>query len=141
VRQTRFPKGAGRGGFTLVEVLIAVLVLTVAIVPLMTAYLHGTRWTAEARDRIVAANLAQGKLEELRNRTYHDLEAGEPTDPAEPPGVFLDHPEYVYRVAVSETDLFGDEAPDVKTVTVAVYEAAHAAEEIVSLTMDRGKWR
>ncbi len=132
---------AGRGGFTLVEVLIAVLVLTVAIVPLMTAYIHGARWTAEARDLITAVNLAQGKLEELKNRAYHSLEAGEPTDPEGPPGSFPGHPEYVYRVAVFETDLSGDGEPDVKTVTVAVYEAAHGADEVVSLTMDRGKWR
>jgi len=131
--------GAGNSGFTLTEVSIAVLVLVAAIVPLMTAFVYGARWTAESRDLITAVNLAQGKLEELKNRTYANLEAGEPTDPNQPPRSFTGYPGYAYRVAVTEIDVSGDGKNDLKTVTVAVYETA-TGREVVSLTMDRGDW-
>ncbi|MGQ9712374.1 MAG: type IV pilus modification PilV family protein [Desulfotomaculales bacterium] len=127
-------------GFTLTEVLIAVLILVAAIIPLMTAFIHGTRWTAESRDLITAVNLAQGKLEELKNRTYANLEAGEPTDPNQPPRSFTGYPGYAYRVAVAEIDVSGDGKNDLKTVTAAVYETA-TGREVVSLTMDRGDWQ
>ncbi|MDN5346866.1 MAG: hypothetical protein PWP65_430 [Clostridia bacterium] len=128
-------------GFTLIEVLIAVLVLVAAIVPLMTAFIHGTRWTAESRDLITAVNLAQGKLEELKNRPYVNLEAGEPTDPNQPPRSFTGYPRYAYGVAVSLIAVpEGANAKNVKTVTVAVYDTA-TGREVVSLTMDKGDWK
>lgn len=132
--------GLGNSGFTLIEVLIAVLILVAAIIPLMTAFIHGARWTAESRDLITAVNLAQGKLEELKNRPYAKLEEGEPTDPNQTPPSFPGYPGYTYRVAVSETDVSGDGKNDLKTVTVAVYESA-TGREVVSLTMDRGDWK
>lgn len=132
--------GPGNGGFTLTEVLIAVLILVAAVVPLMTAFIHGTRWTAESRDLIAAVNLAQGKLEELKNRPYAKLEEGEPTDPSQAPPSFPGYPGYTYLVAVSKTDVSGAGKNDLKTVTVAVYETA-TGREVVSLTMDKGDWK
>ncbi|ADL08654.1 type IV pilus modification PilV family protein [Thermosediminibacter oceani] len=123
------------GGFTLVEVLIATLVLVAAIVPLMNAFIHGARWTAESRDLITALNLAQGKLEELKNKPYASLEAGEPTDPDQPPRPFTGYPEYTYRISVFEND-----KKNLKTITIKIYDAA-TSREILSLTMDRGDWR
>ncbi|TYP53295.1 type IV pilus modification PilV family protein [Thermosediminibacter litoriperuensis] len=122
-------------GFTLIEVLIATLILVAAIVPLMTAFIHGARWTAESRDLITAVNLAQGKLEELKNRPYASLESGEPVDPNQPPRPFTGYPEYTYRLAVIEND-----EKNLKTITIKIYEAA-TGKEVVSLTMDRGDWK
>lgn len=125
----------GNSGFTLIEVLIATLVLVAAIVPLMTAFIHGARWTAESRDLITTVNLAQGKLEELKNRPYNKLEEGEPTDPNQQPRPFTDYPEYTYRLVVNEN---GEK--NLKTITIIIYEAA-TDREVISLTMDKGDWK
>lgn len=117
----------GNSGFTLIEVLIATLVLVAAIVPLMTAFIHGARWAAESRDLITAVNLAQGKLEELKNRPYVDLKEEE--------SYFDDYPEYTYRLVVNEN---GEK--NLKTITIIIYEAA-TDREVISLTMDKGDWK
>jgi len=121
-------------GFTLPEVLVAVLVLIAAIVPLMTAFIYGTRWTAESRDLITAVNLAQGKLEELKNVTFEEVK-NEPAVPDAPLLTFDGYPGYSYRVIVS-----GAEGTHLKTVTVAVYYEAATGRKNVSVTMDRGDW-
>ncbi|KXG76027.1 hypothetical protein AN618_16990 [Fervidicola ferrireducens] len=130
----------GSGGFTLIEVLLAALIITTALVPIMDTFVRGALWTAQAEDMIVALNLAQSKLEELKNRPYDDLEAGEPLDPGHQPEPFPDYQEYSYRITVSESSASGRGENNIKTVMVTIYDTA-TGRKIISLTMDKGDWR
>lgn len=127
-------------GFILVEVLLAALIITAALVPIMDAFVRGALWTAQAEDMIVALNLAQSKLEELKNRPYEYLEAGEPLDSGHQPKPFDNYPEYSYRITVLESSASGSGENNIKTVTVTVFDTA-TEKELVSLTMDKGDWK
>lgn len=126
-------------GFTLVEVLIAAVILAAVVIPLMASFINATRWTAEAQALLTAANLAQGKLEEVKNRRY-DQVLNEPDDPSKPPVPFADYPGYAYRINVSEYTR--DDHPylkrHLKTVTATVYYETPGGQKTVSLTMDKG---
>lgn len=79
-------------GFTLVEVMIALVVLTVGLLGL--AVLTGSIVGANAlsRDRVAATTMAQGKMEELTNMSYSSLQNLAPqgtfTDSDNPGGAY-----------------------------------------------------
>jgi prepilin-type N-terminal cleavage/methylation domain-containing protein len=58
----------GEGGFTLVEVLVAVAVLSIGSLVLAGGLLFVTRDLTRSRLQSVASNMAQAKLDELRTR-------------------------------------------------------------------------
>ncbi|MDN5344487.1 MAG: hypothetical protein PWQ18_598 [Clostridia bacterium] len=55
-----------RAGFSLLEVLAALAIMTVSLVALSGVFGSGLRLTGAARDSLLAAGLAQGRLEELK---------------------------------------------------------------------------
>jgi len=74
----------GQGGFTLVEIMIALLVFGVGIVGLANAFPNGIRTREKARRMSVATFLAKEQVERLRSLTFNhaDLAAGAHTEPA-----------------------------------------------------------
>jgi Tfp pilus assembly protein PilV len=128
----------GGRGFTLVEVLIAAVLLVAVIIPLMTSFLNATRWTSEAKGLLTAAYLAQSKLEEVKNKPFGEVQ-NDPPDSDNPPVPFAGYPDYAYRITI--TEYTGDD-PDLtghlKTVTVTVFYATPGGKKTVSLTMEKG---
>ncbi|MGQ9824078.1 MAG: type IV pilus modification PilV family protein [Desulfotomaculales bacterium] len=125
-------------GFTLIEVLIAAVILVAVVIPLMTSFINATRWTAEAQALLAAANLAQSKLEEVKNKPFGEVQ-NEPTGSGEPPVPFVDYPGYACRITVSEYT--GDDPyliGHLKTVTATVFYETPGGQKTVSLTMDKG---
>jgi type II secretory pathway pseudopilin PulG len=57
-------------GFTIIEGLVAQVVLILVAVATWSAFTAGIRFNAEAEDRTIAANIAQYKVEELMNTPY-----------------------------------------------------------------------
>ena len=57
-------------GFTLLEVLLAVILFTVGFTALLQAMSVGLFAGGENENELVAVNLAQEKIEELRNKSY-----------------------------------------------------------------------
>ena len=53
-------------GFTLVEVLVAILVLSIILVPLLSAFVVSANTNAKARRTLRATTLAQNVMEELK---------------------------------------------------------------------------
>lgn len=53
-------------GFTLVEVLVAILVLSIVIVPLLSAFVVSANTNAKARQTLRATTIAQNVMEELK---------------------------------------------------------------------------
>ena len=54
-------------GFTLVELMVAVAILGIASIGIFQAYTTGFQAMADSKDRTVATNIAQKKLEEIKN--------------------------------------------------------------------------
>jgi prepilin-type N-terminal cleavage/methylation domain-containing protein len=66
-----------RQGFTLVEVMVASLVLTIMILSALGALIHGFRLLDSARNTTLAAQIAQSEIEDLRLQPWSKI-----SDPA-----------------------------------------------------------
>jgi type II secretory pathway pseudopilin PulG len=73
-RPARPPSSADRG-FTLVEVLVASLILFVAIIGLTLLFASGVKQNAIAKEETAMVAFAQDKLEQLKKLTREDLDA------------------------------------------------------------------
>lgn len=60
-------------GFTLLEVLLAIIIITVGFTILLQAVSTGLFAGGDNENMLVAVNLAQEKMEELRNRDYSNV--------------------------------------------------------------------
>ena len=116
-------------GMTLLEVLVAAVVLGIIAVGLFTAFGVGTRLTAGAREQVKAVNLAREKMQELQAVPYDDLNTGVTGKEEFVPSVSG----FTYRVSVT------DSGANLKSVTVAVYYTETGMAKQVSLTMERAK--
>lgn len=136
VKAANLPKD--KRGFTLVEVLIAAVILAAVMIPLMTSFINATRWTAEAKELLTAANLAQSKLEEMKNKPFRDVQ-NNPPNPGDPPVPFPGFSGYAYRITVLE---YPGNDPDLtghlKTVTATVFYSTPDGKKFVSLTAEKG---
>lgn len=119
--------GAGPGsrrprGFTLLEVLVALVVLAVALTALLSAQALAVRLRSQAAEITFATFLAQSRLT--------DIELGEFPDVGTREGDFGDaYPGYRWQVAVGETPF-----PKVREVRLAVLWRSGPREERLELT-------
>ena len=60
-------------GFSLIELMVAVAILAMAIFGIFHAYSAGFMGMADARDRTVATNYAQEKMEDIRNKSFDKI--------------------------------------------------------------------
>ncbi|MFC1714486.1 prepilin-type N-terminal cleavage/methylation domain-containing protein [Candidatus Poribacteria bacterium] len=77
-------------GFTLIEVIVGYIVLTITALATCSAFVAGSQLNAKSEDRTIAADIAQLKMEEIKNTYYryivYDHPAGETLFKDEPPG-------------------------------------------------------
>jgi Tfp pilus assembly protein PilV len=66
----------GRGGFSRIELMIAALILTIGVAGLVYCIGFSLQKSREPYDRSVAMDLAQQKLEDLRNEDYALIASG-----------------------------------------------------------------
>ena len=115
-------------GFTLVEVLIAILILTVGLLgmaSLTVAIIKGNKLSA---DLTTATTLAQDKMEDLRRLGYSGTPATDDTN-TEAYGSISGYATYK---RVTETD-FDNPAADMKMITVTAYWQDSIGEHSVEL--------
>lgn len=62
----------GERGFTLVEIIVALMVILVAATGVLASFIAAKRYTVRANHRIIAMNLARQKLEMLRAQMRQD---------------------------------------------------------------------
>lgn len=72
-------------GFTLIEIMVALAILAIAALGIFQAYTTGFQAMADSKYRTVATNIAQKKLEEVKNSVkvlypYYELETQEVND-------------------------------------------------------------
>lgn len=96
-------------GYSLIEVLAAVALIGVVLIPLMTLFTAGLDSAADAYYRTVAINLAQAKVDELRAIPLSSVQS-EPRAPVDP----SDYPDFEREVLVEV------QSADLKKVTVTV---------------------
>ena len=65
-------------GFSLVEGIVAMAILTIGSVALMNLFVIGARLNNESEDRTIATNIAQEKLEEIINSRFRYIVANYP---------------------------------------------------------------
>lgn len=56
-----------QGGMSLIEVMVALLLLGVAIIPMLNLFVDGSAYTATARHEVSALNFAQAIMEEIKS--------------------------------------------------------------------------
>ena len=61
-------------GLTLVEVLVAIFVLTIGIAGLIASFNAASKQVRSSNNIFLASRLGQSKIEELRNMAYADLD-------------------------------------------------------------------
>jgi len=116
----------GMGGFTLVEMMIALVVLGIGLTALAQSLPRSLSMRDRARRMSVATNLAQQELERLRDLDYNaaDLAPGNHTSPDNP----IDG---VYR---RRWEVLADSPiPDMKTLTVSVSFPVASADSQATL--------
>ena len=91
-------------GFTLLEVVIAVMLLALSLTALLQVQTRNISQTAQARDMTVAVALARSKVIDIEQRLFHE---GFQTGDLSQEGDFADegYPHVSYRYQVSEVEL------------------------------------
>ena len=128
----RSPKGNARPsflekGFTLLEILITIMVLGIGVFAIFEAFSTGVLSSTEVVNTDLALNLAQAKMEELRNTDFASLASNGPT-------ADLNFPNFNTTVSVTGTD------PKTVGVTVAWNEKGPATSASVALTTLRANY-
>jgi prepilin-type N-terminal cleavage/methylation domain-containing protein len=115
------PPRPRRGGFTLVEVLVALVISATAIILIAQGFSVGAGASSNARQATRAAMLAEMKMSEF--------ESGEQSLTSSTPGDFRDlgHPEYKWEATI-DPDSFGT-----SRVTVTVTWQGRGGEQSFSL--------
>lgn len=63
-------------GFTLIEVLISIFILTAGIIAVLQAFPLGTKILGSSKMVTIASQLGQAKIEELISRSYEEISSG-----------------------------------------------------------------
>ena len=68
-------KKISKKGFSLIELMVAVVILALAIFGIFHAYSAGFMGMVDARDRTVATNYAQEAMEDIKNKDFDKIES------------------------------------------------------------------
>lgn len=99
-----------RNGFTLLEMLLVLVVITVALFPLIESFSSGIRASKTASDTNTAIELAQQKMEQLQSVPFTSLSTS-----SEAMGTITGYAGFSREAIVADT------ATNLKKVTVNVY--------------------
>lgn len=66
-----------KAGFTLLEVLLALAILTIAVLTLMGLFPLGLKGSSQAKQITIATSLAQAKIEQIISQRYDEVASGD----------------------------------------------------------------
>jgi len=109
----------GQSGFTLIEVMIALVILAVGLLALATMQIVSIRANAFSSEMTYATMLAQSKLEQIRNMDYDDDDLTPSTVTTDQVSASALTKGMAYTV---ETTVSADDVPatNMKTVTMEI---------------------
>lgn len=99
-----------RSGFTLLEMILVLVVITIALFPLIESFSSGIRASKTASDTNTAIELAQQKMEQLQSVPFASLSSS-----SEALGTIAEYPTFSREAIVTEP------STNLKEVTVNVY--------------------
>jgi type IV pilus assembly protein PilV len=102
-------------GFTLIEVMIALVILAVGLLALMTLQIVSIRANAFSSEMTYAGMLAQSRLERIRNTPYDNVNPGTVTDTVD---ATTSTKGMAYTVQTTVDD--NTPATDMKTITLRI---------------------
>ncbi len=114
-------KNTKKAGFTLIEVLIAVFILSVVLLAISSMVYSVMRSTSNSKETSTATTLMQDKMETLKNTGVASLTPGTDTVP-------LGHVNYVRNWSVST-------AANIRTITVAVNWVNRGSHSVTMTTL------
>ncbi len=120
----RFPDSK-KAGFTLLEVMVAVIVLGFGLLAIMHLFPIGLRASKISQDTTVASFLAQAKIEELKNTGWSQIAGG-----TEAYGGITDYPEFKRVTTIDNVEITD---PGLKRITVEVFYKPYGGERSVKL--------
>jgi len=106
-------RGSNLNGFTMIELMVAVAILAMATLGILQAYSVSFMGMADARDRTVATNYAQEKMEDIKNNPFGEI-VDDPANPDDPPVDIPGQTKFKRKVTVD------DSIEDLKKVTTTV---------------------
>ncbi len=124
-----------QSGFTIIEAIVGYAVLIITALATCSAFVAGSRFNAKSEDRTIAANIAQLKMEEIKNTYYLSIVSEHPPGQTSfrnelqgPPywtpnaqGQWITAlPEGKYEISYPGLDLAAGVVPDPLTVKVTI---------------------
>ncbi|MDO8886437.1 prepilin-type N-terminal cleavage/methylation domain-containing protein [Candidatus Oleimmundimicrobium sp.] len=119
-------------GFTLAEIMIAMTILVIGLIPIFVMFSEGIGLTARSTELSLAINSARDKMEEIRNITHNSITIG--TWPDEE--VVIGNRTFVKRVTVDNSDVAGA-GGNLKKIIVEVFWEHENTTESTSLVTYR----
>ena len=126
-RKTQTRPTVNKDGFTLLETMIALVVLTIGILAMMTMQTSAITGNYRASTMTIASNIASRQVEQLRNLPFTSIAAGNATDPSSG-----------YPVAWTLTSIAGIPANDAQLIAVTVTRPNGMQPVTFSYTKFRG---
>jgi len=114
---------------TLLEVLVAFIILAMALVMMLNAFALGSRQNSGTGSYNTALSLAQSKMEEIKHRNFNSVADVAATN-------FSSESDYSGFTGYSYTVTVDDGGLNLKTVTVTVTYSEGGASKEVSVTTD-----
>lgn len=87
-----------RAGFTLVEVVVALMIILITVTGIFTAFIAAARYARDAKNKVTAVNLVRQRLEELRPYVRQDTWNNPANLLYAPPGGTEIYPDYNYAI-------------------------------------------
>ena len=63
----------GKQGFTLIELILVIGIIAFILIEMVQLYIYSTQQAVMAGNKTIAINLAQGKIEEIRDHNYDSI--------------------------------------------------------------------
>ncbi|MTI81173.1 MAG: prepilin-type N-terminal cleavage/methylation domain-containing protein [Firmicutes bacterium] len=122
-------KNQRQKGFTLMEVMVAVSIIALAVIPLSKMYIQGKRNTTSNWHTIQAINMVQGIVETQKVENYNSVQSSGWQQVENPTAKW----DWNYKVTVVE------ESHHLKTITVKLRYSEQGVEKEVSFTILKGQ--
>ena len=128
--RSNWKKNCGnQSGFTMLEILVSIMLLSIVIIPLLGLMAHAARIHVQLERHTRSAFLAQLKLEEVKNKATLDFS----TDYTTAAPVEFSAPDLGFKYTITDTD---DITGNMKAITVVVWYDEIDEEDERSVTLN-----